>query len=365
MTYRTLLILGALALFIGACGDDEPGDEYDCDDTLLLEEGDPPPEYLSDYCFFEGAPNLQQPQEGVIPYDLTSPLYSDKSLKQRFIVLPEGETIDFDVDERWGWPDPSIIIKTFYYPTDATDPDAPDQLLETRLLIKRGGEWETQSYIWEDDQGDAVLNNLGASRQVEYIDEDGDTVSIDYRIPNRNQCVSCHGHEGDLKPIGPRTNQMTHPYGGHDDDTPQLEALADMGLFDQEPPPVDEIDAMVDPRDESASLDDRARSYLDANCAHCHAPGSRASSSNLHLDYDEPFGSKIGICKTPVAAGSAAGGRPYDIVPGEPDESIMVFRMETTDSDKMMPELPNTTIDAFGVQLVRDWISAMEPVGCN
>ncbi|MEZ4902099.1 MAG: hypothetical protein R2822_10255 [Spirosomataceae bacterium] len=77
--------------------------------------------------------------------------------------------------------------------------------------------------------------------------------------------------------------------------------------------------------DTQASLDDRARSYLDANCAHCHSTGSPANTSGLRLNREETDPYHWGVKKSPVAAGIGAGSFLYDIYPAHGDKSIMTF----------------------------------------
>ena len=383
---RISAIAAAVVLLGVACGDDDPVEPQDpnqqqdspnSDEPDNSDEPEEPPcevvffdsdgdafETLGEYCFFDGDLADTEPAAGVIPYEVTAELYSDLSHKERFIALPPGESIGFDDTEPWDWPDNAILIKTFYYPLDERDPEAGRRILETRLLYKQDGQWSADSYVWDEEQQEAHRHNFGQRVDVEFIDDGGNEVEIDYRIPNRNQCMTCHGQDGDLEPLGPRTRQLLQPHGDSPDGPIQLEFLDESGLFDTAIPDPSELFGVVDPHDEQASLDDRARSYLDANCAHCHNPEGRASTSNLHLQIDETNERRIGICKSPVAAGQAAGGRPYDIVPGEPDESIMIYRMESTEPSHKMPELPITTIDEFGVGLIRQWISEMEPPGC-
>ena len=108
-----------------------------------------------------------------------------------------------------------------------------------------------------------------------------------------------------------------------------------------------------------ASLDARARAYLDINCSHCHNPSGPADTSGLNLEPDAA-GPALGTCKAPIAAGGGSGGRPYGIVPGKPEESITVFRMETTDPGKMMPELGRAVSHEEGVALITAWIAQMQ-----
>lgn len=118
--------------------------------------------------------------------------------------------------------------------------------------------------------------------------------------------------------------------------------------------------------DTSADLDDRARGYLDINCAHCHQPiTGAADTSGLYLAYYRPFGTEVGGCKPPVAAGDGAGDLDYDTVPGNAAKSILDFRMDSNKSEVRMPEIGRSIVYTEGVQLIRDWINAMDPVGCS
>jgi len=63
--------------------------------------------------------------------------------------------------------------------------------------------------------------------------------------------------------------------------------------------------------------------------------------------------------KPPVAAGRGSGGFDYDIVPGDPDHSILLYRLDSTDPGIMMPELGRSTIDQEGVALIRAYIEAL------
>ena len=65
--------------------------------------------------------------------------------------------------------------------------------------------------------------------------------------------------------------------------------------------------------------------------------------------------------KPPIAAGRGAGNYKYTIVPGHPDESIMVYRINSTDPGIMMPELGRKLIHKEGLDLIRQWIEEMNP----
>ena len=113
----------------------------------------------------------------------------------------------------------------------------------------------------------------------------------------------------------------------------------------------------------AGTLDERARAYLDVNCAHCHQPGGGASNSGLDLRWEQDDPHAIGIGKPPVAAGRGAGGHLVSIEPGRPDASILLYRMDSAEPGIAMPELGRSTIHREGVATIRRWIDAMPQGG--
>ena len=107
-------------------------------------------------------------------------------------------------------------------------------------------------------------------------------------------------------------------------------------------------------------IDQRARAWLEVNCAHCHRLDGPARNSGLQLLADVTNPATYGVGKAPVAAGKGTGGRLFSIVPGKPDESILQFRIESTEPGVMMPEMGRKLQHEEGVKLVREWISAMK-----
>jgi hypothetical protein len=116
---------------------------------------------------------------------------------------------------------------------------------------------------------------------------------------------------------------------------------------------------------ETGSLDNRARVYLDVNCGHCHRPEGPANNSRLFLNLEESNPFNLGFCKSPVAPGRGTGGRLYDILPGEPDQSILLYRMESNEADIRMPEIGRNLAHSEGIELIRDWIYSLGDQSCN
>jgi len=315
---------------------------------------------LSDYHFFNGPLKNQTPNLNVIPYQISTPLFTDYAHKLRFLVLPEGQKMSYINPENFDFPIGTILIKTFYYPIDFREPKNNWQIIETRLLINTNEGWFGYPYIWNAEQTDAFLEIAGDRQIVSWIDLDGKPQKANYLVPNVNMCKGCHVSENQFLPIGPKPRllncnfQTTEIKPYH-----QLEKMIQMGLIENLPE-IESIPITANWEDFHFSLENRARAYLDINCGHCHNSKGPAMTSGLYLNYSENDLHKIGYYKTPVASGRGSGNLKYNIVPGNPDESIIIYRMESSDSGIMMPELGRKLVHKEGVKLIRDWINSIE-----
>jgi parallel beta-helix repeat protein len=333
-----------------------------CTRSPLLPEGPYPPvplarrlptqphDQLSAYGFFAGALADQNPAPGVIAYDVAASLYADQSKKLRFMALPPGSQIGFDPTGKWTFPDGTAFLKTFYF----DEPGGARTLAETRIEMKIDGVWTLQTYLWDAAQKEAT--RFVAGRTVTRADGD-------YRVPSSDQCKTCHAENEEPVPIGPRTRQLNRTVLRDAAMVNQLDDWAARGLFVAAPPPSVTLERLIDPFGDGP-LETRARSYLDANCAHCHSIGGTASSTNLRLDFATSDWNRLGVCKSPVSAGPGSGQLLYDVVPGDPDRSILVYRMRSTDPAVKMPQLPTMTSDTAGTALIADWIRSLTLPAC-
>ncbi|RMF12242.1 MAG: hypothetical protein D6757_09950 [Alphaproteobacteria bacterium] len=324
----------------------------------LIRSGRPAPR-LSDWGLFRDIAKLE-PAEGVVPYHLITPLFTDYALKYRFVHVPKGAPARYDPKEAFAFPIGSVLVKTFAYSPDLRRPEVGVRWLETRLLVHSTKGWRAFPYVWKADGSDALLKVGGAVRNVSFIAPDGRRRDIRYHVPNMNQCKGCHVLGHDISPIGPKARNLNalHDYGNGLVEN-QLVHWARLGILSGGPADPDAAPRVPAFEDPTAPLEARARAYLDVNCAHCHRREGPASTSGLFLTWDQPAGPNLGIMKRPTAAGRGAGDLLYDIVPGRPDESILVYRMESTDPGVMMPELGRSMVHEEGVRLIREWIAAL------
>jgi len=314
------------------------------------------PEKLSEFGFFKGSMSKLIPEEGIIPYELNTPLFTDYAFKIRFIKLPENEQIIYNDYEQFSFPIGTVLIKNFFYPKDFRHLDKQRQLIETRLLIHEDQGWVALPYVWNSEQTEAYLEVAGDTKFIQWKNEQGKKMETNYSVPNINQCKGCHNSNGKMVPIGPTARQLnrnnTYPEGNFN----QLEYLQKKNWI--ELPDLGSIPiAAVWNNQETGSLDERARIYLDINCAHCHSEDGPANTTGLFLNIYQEKDIAYGIMKTPVAAGRGSGGLKYDIVPGKAGESIMIYRMESVHPGIAMPEIGRTLVHKEGVDLIKEWIN--------
>jgi uncharacterized repeat protein (TIGR03806 family) len=301
----------------------------------------------------------QIPVDNIFPYRISTELFKDYAFKSRFIVLPEGEKISYISTEEFDFPVGTIFIKTFYYPDDFRFPEKNWQIIETRLLVHTPEGWIGYPYVWNTKQTDAILDIAGNRQKVSWIDKRGKSQNVNYLVPNFNMCKGCHVIDKTFQPIGPKPRLLNCDNfydGAHKN---QLKKMLELDMID-EMPSVETIAATAEWGSEHYSLNDRARAYLDVNCAHCHNSKGTANTSGLFLEYHEKDLKKMGVFKPPIAAGRGSGSLDFNIVPGKPDKSIFIFRMESTDPGILMPESGRKMVHKEGVALIRDWILSLE-----
>lgn len=299
--------LGLMALALTGCGRRNAVDPH---------LGRAYPEKLSEWRLFVATRPELKPNSGVFVYDVNTPLFSDYAEKVRTVWMPPGQAALYRVNDVFAFPIGTILSKTFSF----RQKEGPRRLIETRLLVRQQSGWVALPYIWNRDQTEAVLDTSPLPIPVKWADAAGVEHHTDYTIPNVNQCTVCHagGDEGAV-PLGLTGNSMNRDG--------QIAEWVRAGLLQGAP--------SVGPSPRTATVDDRARAYLDVNCASCHRPGSKAAKSGLLFGFAET--AHVNAC----------------------DAEKLVRSMESTDPDKMMPTLGHTVVHREAVQLMREWIASM------
>lgn len=290
----------------------------------------------------------------LVPYLVASSLWSDDLLKNRYMVVPPGERVLVRDDGTWLFPEGSMLIKTFVLEARPGEPDSR-RPIETRFMVRRNGVWEFHSYRWTDDKRDALLLTDDETVTLQVDGPDG-TFEFEWTFPDTIGCRNCHGFAGG-RPLGPITTQM-HRQVRYGDGEPQsqLAALLELDLLEFDagtPPNLASLPALADPRDPDASLDDRARAYFQANCAHCHRPAWMRPD----LRADTPL-AETGLCElvefpSPWVDGDVR------VLPGAPEQSNLWLRMGTR-GEGQMPPLGTELVDPLGHALIGEWIAGLQ-----
>ncbi len=292
-----------------------------------------------------------KPANNVAGYSVQSELWTDGAVKQRFVYLPPGTSLDITSNNEFIVPGGTVIFKNFAFLQDGEV-----QNIETRMMIRDGDSWQFHTYVWDETGSDAEL--IPASDAVTLsIDIDGQPESLEYLVPAERHCKLCHAPDGaELLGLVPRQLAGQVDVADESGSIEQLEFLARYGYISG----THVSSPWPEPSDSQAALNARARSYLAANCSHCHRPGGMANNVGVVMDlsYDTPL-AETGLCDVATSLVSTLIHR---VEPGAPEESWLYLRM-IADDDTRMPPLGTSLHDTLGIGLIRDWIQTM--VACK
>lgn len=304
------------------------------------------------------------PVPGLLPYEVNAPLWTDGARKQRWLLVPGGVAdparrvgdgvISFSSHGEWYFPSGTVAVKQFDLATDDRDP-AVVRRLETRILIRGlDGLVFGATYRWRDDQRDAELLGVAQSEDITITSADGTPRTQRWTYPGRSDCLTCHNRTaGGL--LGINTRQLNRR--GHDG-TNQLTTWNALGLFDPPIPPdhLAELPHLPSYDDEQVPITERVRSYLDANCSHCHRPGAMNFAS-YDARYETPLERQNLLYARPV--NDYGIDRARYVKPNDPWRSMLLVRLLKTDTMKM-PPLGRNVVDQRAIALFQQWIATLE-----
>lgn len=341
-----------------------------------------------------------QTADGLIPYSVNAPFWSDGAIKHRFVALPKDGRME--MADRWAWqlPEHTVIVKSFELEMKSGDPKSR-RWIETRLLTKQQGEWIGYSYEWLEDQSDAVLVEKEGHDKSFSIQEVGAERKQLWHYPSRTECMACHTRAAGYV-LGLTTEQLNkhHDYG-NDVKLNQLEVFERTGVLKtdwvskakdalreelqaegnsqtaiaerlNEAKPLDgqlkpRSDRMLgrspeafsklsNPYDATQPLEQRARAFLHANCAYCHV---EAGGGNAKIDlsiYPDLKGMKI--VDVPPTHHTFGKSDARLVAPGNPDRTVLLHRVGLRGPGQM-PQLSTSIVDAAAVEMLRDWVKSL------
>ncbi len=328
------------------------------------------PRRLSDTGLFVSTKN-QTPSPGVIPYSINAHHWSDHTTSQQWIGLvgntkagnqeAHDEKISVFAKNDWqtgkvagflSFPDNTVLAKTVNYQTDVNDP-ASTQRLETQVLHRRGDDWNAYNYIWNEDQTDAVLqDNVPVTRELQIRDpgEPDGVRNQKWLHASRDQCSLCHIWSAGAV-HGFKLDQLNRR---HENETEnQIDKLKRFGFFTDLP---ESIETYASPHDPAASIADRARNYLDLNCAHCHRRGGGGTAPFI-LSSRVPL-EELDLVDALPTQGSFHIPDARVVASGDPLRSVLLYRMAKAGRGHM-PQFGPTLVDDAGIRIVHDWIASL------
>jgi uncharacterized repeat protein (TIGR03806 family) len=355
--YTCLLGLLLFVLSLSSCKQDDNyiGIEPIQISPVNLDLSSVPYETLSEYNFFNGDMTDLNPVYGVLPYKINSGLFIDYAKAKTFVWMPKGSKASYVNDYSvLDFPEGAVLITTHYF--ENVLPQNNTKMIETRLLIKKEGEWIMANYKWNENQTEASFTTEGSFIGVTWL-ENNETRTVNYKIPTYDECFTCHNKYEELLPIGPKPQNLNHSISFNDGEKNQLKKWVEFGYLDSDYP--SNIDSVINWADTSQPLGMRVRSYLDINCAHCHSEKGYCEYAPLRFAFKETEDiSNMGVGVNPSFDVDES--ITQIVAPGEASKSAMLFRISSTLDEVKMPILGRTLQHKEGVQLIKEWINSLK-----
>ena len=326
----------------------------------------PFPTKLSDTGLFADVARLT-PAAGVLRYEINAPSWHDGAAGEYHLALPGAGMLEVTPVRAWQAPDGTALAQTL---------TLGGRRIETRVLVKQQNDWAGYSYLWDGTQTDALLADKGGVDIEVASNADG---KQPWRVPSRAECLMCHSRQanfaltlhdaqlnrGEQLVEWERLGLLRTDVAAFERDRrsreksarppkplPDQRRAASSTLLPRAPARLLRFVTADDPH---ASAEQRARSYLGANCSHCHTlygGGNSAmdydwllSQEEMHT-FDKPLHGEFGIDDARV------------IAPGAPARSVIIPRVSTRGPGQM-PPLGTRVADPAGTRLLVEWIQSL------
>ncbi len=310
-----------------------------------------PPDLLSETGCFEvvddgGTPTVGEPVTDLIPFKPAAELWSDGASKRRWMTVPDAFQVTVDASGDFEFPPGSVLVKEF---------SLFGQKIETRFLMRQvaDGRWAAYTYEWNDEQTDATLvPEIGAEKTWGTTPDDQN-----WHYPGRSQCFQCH-NTVDKVVLGPETAQLNHDmdYPESGETANQMLTLEHIELVDTalDPAPWANLAAITDT---SRTLEERARSYLHANCSICHRPDG-PTFTPPDMRYGTAFAS-MNICDQQPSISDMGEPASRLLLPGDASLSQIHMRPASTNGAYRMPPLATSIPHTEALAVIEQWIESI------
>ncbi len=311
------------------------------------------PQSLSQTGLFTDLSSLT-PSSGLVEYTPSHPFWSDGAIKRRWIGVPDDVKIDFS-DNDWNFPLGTVSVKHFEMEMIENTPSSARRL-ETRVMYNTSQGWQGYSYRWNTEQTEATLLSDRQTEQLTINLNDGTAREQRYDYPSPNDCSSCHSEPATYL-LGLETGQLNTDFAYANGTDNQLRALNHIAMFSYDIGNPEQYKVLPPVEDESASLEVRARAYLDVNCSTCHQPRG-AAPTGMDFRFEVTNDGMKAIDVWPQS-GSFNIENPRIIAAGSKERSIVWHRMSIIEGGRM-PPVSSHLVDEAGLKLIGDWIDSLQ-----
>ncbi|MDO8540644.1 MAG: PQQ-dependent sugar dehydrogenase [Opitutaceae bacterium] len=321
------------------------------------------PRRLSETGLFVNLATLA-PAPGVLPYEVNVPAWHDGATAGHHLALPQGGGLEVRSTKSWNLPDGAVLAQTL---------SLGGRRIETRLLVKQQNDFAGYTFRWNAAQTDAGLADK-AGAEIELAE------GRPWRIPSRAECMMCHSREanfaltlhesqlntGDQLSRWERLGLLRVDLSAYERGRrwsgssarfsrpqPNQRGSVTSSLLPRNP---DRLLRFAKPGDIAAPLESRARSYLAANCAHCHTINGGGNSA-MNFDWLMPLDRMNALGERPQH-GDFGMADARVIAPGAAGQSVIIPRIALRGPGQM-PPVGTRTADSAGVRLLVEWIGSM------
>ena len=320
----------------------------------------PFPQRLSETGLFVDS-KTHEMHPGVLGYSVIASGWNDGATTERWMAVPGEEKVGFNQNGAWIFPNGTALVQTLTVQRESALGLAEPFRIETRIMLRQQNEWVGYSYKWNEAQTNAELVAKGGDRTTLRIADQkspGGFRRHDWVFPSRADCMTCHSRAaGFVLGLTGLNTDRAHNFSGVNDN--QLRTFSHIGFFNKPyKRPDKKPRSLANPYDPTASLEQRARSYLHINCSGCHIQAGGGNSKMLL---------SLGTANDQM---SLIGARPQHdtfgiqnamlVSPGAPDQSVLLSRLNRRGRGQM-PPLVSGAVDDAAVALFREWISGMQP----
>lgn len=374
--YALLLVFALLLGIIVSCTQFDNVEEYKTVSPVNVDLTHVPYPVLSDYNFFVGDLKEQIPALNVLPFKPASALFTDYALKKRFVWMPAGLTATYNGDGNiLELPVGAALIKTFYYNNvQNVTPVGATRIVETRIMIRKATGWIFANYVWNAAQTEAYYDLAGSTTTITWRNEDNIEKTANYIIPSEEQCIVCHKKKEIINgseqtvfvPIGIKPQNLNNGYISSATARNQLSKWIEQGYLQNNFTFPTVANSTVDYADTSKSLELRARSYVDINCAHCHSNDRHCDYRPMRFAFTETANNpqNMGVCVDTQDMQDFPSALARIVTPSNVNRSMLYYRLNTTDEAVRMPLHGRTLIHDEGLLLMKNWINSLT-TPCN